>query len=269
MTTADKDHPRGAAPNGFTRPASDSIQDAPDATPAPGKATAMPTEGPFIPPADALAASRRYNLAYRKDIPIIIGVACPRDLTRDPACIIDRSGVSVGQMAFGYFVSPHEDALAYHVRHHLKTIAKAGLDCIVYVAAAHGGAGVVDLCREHGFTQVRRLNGAGPALIKDAYADKRAELWADLKSWLATVKTAAIPDDENLLAEICAPQWSSTGCRADRAGRLMIEAADQIADRLGRYPTAAEALACTFADPIGPGFEGKGPTPVPPQRSIA
>jgi hypothetical protein len=259
----DQDPRKGARRNGVTRPpeTDDQAPAAETAAPKP-----RPRRGSFIPAAPVAAARRRYNLAYRQELPVILGLSLPEDI-REHACIIDRNGPSVGQMAFERFQlegEDPEDLAATYLCQAIDAVAGAGLRWIAYVDTSVGGAGVADLCLDRGYDMVRRLNLTAPARDRRRYADRRAEIWDALGEWVAGEETVSIPDDAGLHAEICGPVWRIDACRLDKAGRLAIEARAQVRARLGRTPTAAEALACTFADPIGPGYEGMGPTPVPP-----
>ena len=117
----------------------------------------------------------------------------------------------------------------------------------VFIDATGGyGAAVYDRLKELGY---RRLVGAvefgGRARDPEAFANRRAEIWAALRDHLAEPGGCDLIDDEELHRHICAP-----GYAFDSSGRLLLERKEEIRKRLGFSPDAGDAAALTHAEPL-------------------
>lgn len=73
------------------------------------------------------------------------------------------------------------------------------------------GAAVIDRLPQLGLENVSeiRFDGAGPDAdwaggVRDKTKNKRAEMWCMTRAWLAT---GAIPDDDNLAADLIGPEY--------------------------------------------------------------
>ena len=75
------------------------------------------------------------------------------------------------------------------------------------------------------------------------YANKRAEMWCELKAWLES--GGALPDDEDLRDDLIAPEYSF-----DPSGRIKLERKEDMKKRGLASPDLADALALTFAYPV-------------------
>ena len=113
----------------------------------------------------------------------------------------------------------------------------------VFVDAGRG-EGVIDRLRQLGHSVIE-INFGGQAMRPERYANKRAEMWADLAAWLKAGGT--IPNHMDLKTDLSTPTYSF-----DAAGRMVLESKDKIKERLGRSPDLADALALTFALPVAP-----------------
>lgn len=113
----------------------------------------------------------------------------------------------------------------------------------VFVDAGRG-EGVIDRLRQLGHSIVE-INFGGQAMRPERYANKRAEMWAELAAWLKAGGT--IPNHMDLKTDLSTPTYSF-----DAAGRMVLESKDKIKERLGRSPDMADALALTFAMPVAP-----------------
>ena len=120
-----------------------------------------------------------------------------------------------------------------------------------YVCIDQGqGTGVIDLVRE-----LCRFSGRETAVVEvpfgsratkpERYVNRRAEMWTAIRDWLRG--GGALPDSEALRAELTAPTYDY-----DAAGRLRLEAKEEVKIRLRRSTDLADALALTFAVPAGP-----------------
>jgi hypothetical protein len=113
------------------------------------------------------------------------------------------------------------------------------------------GEPIVERLRTLGFKQVLEVNFGGHSA--DIHQlNQRAYMWHQMKDWL---QRGAIPDDENLHAQVCGP-----GYHINQAGRLVIESKKDMIDRGVASPDDADALALTFAQPVAP---LRAPTPAP------
>ncbi len=110
------------------------------------------------------------------------------------------------------------------------------------------GTGVIDLAREltaaRG-TVIVEVPFGGRANRDAVYANRRAEMWTNLRDWLRA--GGRLPRNEALRAELAAPCYDF-----DAAGRIRLEAKENIKTRLKRSTDLADALALTFAVPSGP-----------------
>ena len=116
----------------------------------------------------------------------------------------------------------------------------------IFIDAGGVGGGVVDILNDRGFKKiVRPVMFGSKAMLSDRYFNRRAEMWDELRAWLASEQGVCIPDDEVLCAEL-----SIAGKKYDSKGRLQLEEKDEIKKKLGRSPDKADALALSFAEPV-------------------
>jgi len=108
------------------------------------------------------------------------------------------------------------------------------------------GAGVYDILKDRGYSEiVRGVYFGEKAIHDDRYFNRRAEMWDNIRLWLADKPQAQLPEDEDLFNEL-----TGINKKYDRKGRLQLEEKDEIKKRLGRSPDKADALALTFAEPV-------------------
>lgn len=81
--------------------------------------------------------------------------------------------------------------------------------------------------------------------IDPGYVNKRAEMWGTMKKWLKA-GGAIDPADEGLYQDIIGPE---TVGRLD--GKILIESKDDMKERGLPSPNRGDALALTFAEPVG------------------
>ena len=121
----------------------------------------------------------------------------------------------------------------------------------VFVDGGAMGAGVIDRLRQLGVENVFEVHFGGKgkdtewaAGMRVRTANKRAEMWASMRGWLAL---GAIPDDQRLADELVGVEY---GYDADQ--RILLEKKAHLKARGLASPDAADALACTFAGPVQP-----------------
>ena len=107
------------------------------------------------------------------------------------------------------------------------------------------GAGVIDRLRQLGQVVIEVPFG-GRAMRPNLFVNRRAEMWFELRDWI--LAGGAIPNIMTLKQELSTPTYWF-----DSAGRKALESKDEIKKRLqgGSSPDIADALALTFASPVG------------------
>lgn len=106
---------------------------------------------------------------------------------------------------------------------------------------AGNGSGVIDRLRQMGHDVVE-VNFGGKA-IDTHYANKRAEMWFNLRDWIH--QGGAIPNSVAMKQDLGAPiYWY------DASNRLILEPKDDIKKRGLPSPDLGDALALTFAMPV-------------------
>lgn len=94
-----------------------------------------------------------------------------------------------------------------------------------------------------------RLVSFAEAATSPEYANKRAEMWGEMKKWL---QEGGAINDKELAEEISGPEAFIT-----RAGKLQLEAKQDMKRRGLASPNIADALALTFAFPVHAGVNTK------------
>ena len=79
--------------------------------------------------------------------------------------------------------------------------------------------------------------------VDSYYANKRAEMWSDMKKWLQ--KEGVLDDDQQLKDDLTGPE-----AFMNHSGRLQLESKDDMKRRGLQSPNKADALALTFAYPV-------------------
>lgn len=190
------------------------------------------------PVADRFIKAHLVNRARKNkvesDSPLVIGI--------DPA-ISDRDRLSVirrrGRLA--YKLENHFNMNTMEAVGMIRRIidkehpGKVCIDCIGV------GAGIVDRLLELGYEMVEGVNVARSANDKDKFKNLRAEIWHDMREWLAQESHVQIPDLDELQGDL-----TSLGYKFDSSGRLQIESKDDLRKRGMKSPDGADALALTF-----------------------
>jgi hypothetical protein len=109
------------------------------------------------------------------------------------------------------------------------------------------GSGVVDRLREQDVPVVA-FNASEATKRKDitqelSYLNCRAGAWWNLREMLdpSGGPDVCLPDDEQLLSELSAPQWVITS-----GGKIQVESKDKVRERLGRSTDHADATIQAF-----------------------
>lgn len=180
------------------------------------------------------AAKRVRTPADIQDMPVILGVDVAR-YGDDRSVIIRRQGLQ----AFEPLVFQGLDnmQLAGHV---LAQIQEHKPDA-VFIDSGRG-EGVIDRLRMLGQTVIE-VNFGGKA-SSNAYANKRSEMWDQMKRWLEA--GGAIPNVPDLKTDLCGPTYDL------KTGQFSLEKKEDLKRRGLRSTDLADALACTFAFPVMP-----------------
>lgn len=107
----------------------------------------------------------------------------------------------------------------------------------VNIDGAGVGGGVVDIMRSRGYRVNDIQSGAG-ANRDDFYANKRAEMWGELKEWL---QTGDIPDDEEIFRQLIGTEYGF-----DKKNRIILESKEDMVKRGLESPDIGDMFALTF-----------------------
>lgn len=177
---------------------------------------------------------------------VVIGVDVGR-FGDDPSVIYPRKGRDARSLPIEVYHGIDTQELAgkvaaAYLRHHASA---------VMVDSGGVGGGVVDRLRVLRIPVLEVDFGSKPDEVNPddgaRYANKRAEIWGALRSWLkggaipATVPGTEIP----LIDELTAPSYTMTVREA-----LQLESKKEMRARGVPSPNLADALACTFAYPV-------------------
>lgn len=115
----------------------------------------------------------------------------------------------------------------------------------VFVDVCGIGAGVYDRLKELGFSEMLiPINAGSTALNQRDYANKRAEMWGNMREWLYN-EPCQIPDLDSLHADLCGIR-----SKPNSNSQILLEPKDHMKKRGLRSPDEADALALTFALPV-------------------
>jgi len=168
------------------------------------------------------------------DSPLVIGVD-PAIGDHDRTAIIRRKGRLAYKQETHFNLNTME--LVGLIRRIIdrENPAKVCIDCIGI------GAGIVDRLLEIGYDVVEGVNVARSANDKNKFKNLRAELWHDMREWLAQEMPVQIPDSDELQGDL-----TSLGYKFDSSARLQIESKDELRKRGMKSPDIADSLALTF-----------------------
>lgn len=122
----------------------------------------------------------------------------------------------------------------------------------IFVDAGNIGAAIVDRLRQlkvRGVFEVhfggtgREAEWAAGHRVKTA--NKRSEIWTSMRSWLAS---GAIPDDQRIEDDLTGVEYSFDSGETS----IVLEKKKHMKARGLASPDDADALACTFAEPVAP-----------------
>ena len=173
--------------------------------------------------------------------PLVLGVDVARG-GGDRSHLIDRQGRVAGGQVNRSIDCADTMELAGLIAREIERLQPD----MTFIDMGSFGAAVYDRLLELGYRRrICGVNFGGRAQDARQYANKRAEIWAALRDWLADPGGADLPDDPLLHSHLCAP-----GFQINSNQQIVLEAKDRIKARLGLSPDAGDALALTFAEPV-------------------
>ncbi len=208
----------------------------------------------FIPPALVLKARKNTCDAYG---PLVLGID-PSWGGEDRFSIAWRKGRVVLKLESRLKLLPVDAA------NWIRQIIEEDKPDRAFVDVGGGGIGCIDILHSWGEPYksiVKAVNfGSAPteppkvavsgidAQVKQkgGAANRRAEMWMRSKAWLEDVGEAQLPDLDTLQTDACAP-----GYKYNMYGQLLIEAKQDMKKRGMRSPDEWDAIALTFAEPVG------------------
>lgn len=197
----------------------------------------------FIPAALVDAARTRRSIGYG---PLIMGIDVAR-FGDDQTVFLFRQGDAVRHVARHRGLDTMQVAA-----HAAEEIVKRRPDA-VFIDGIGVGGGVVDRLRQLGF-RVLDVNAAARANNERLYANRRVEMWGQMRDWLRA--GGCLPRDDAALADdLVGPEYGF-----DSGNRIALERKQDLRARGLASPDAGDALALTFADPVWPDGE------IPAQR---
>ena len=198
----------------------------------------------FIEPGLVEAAmARPVDPLAGRDRPLVMGVDVAR-FGNDRSVIVLRKG----RDARSWPMEKHQGLDLMQLAARVAERAAAERVAAVFVDETGVGAGVVDRLRQLGVPFVFGINFAGASArfgadgAKPLYANKRAEMWGNLREWLVD---ASLPDDPELRADLTGVEYGYNG-----KGEIQLEKKEDMKKRGLASPDIGDALALTFALPV-------------------
>ncbi len=123
----------------------------------------------------------------------------------------------------------------------------------IFVDVGNIGGGVIDRLRQLGLKNVFEVNFGGTGRevswdggVKVRTANKRSEIWTSMRTWLRN--GGCIPDEQMIEDDLIGPEYSYGAGETE----ILLEKKSHMRSRGIASPDDADALACTFAEPVMP-----------------
>lgn len=162
---------------------------------------------------------------------LVMGVD-PARYGRDSTAIIFRRGRDARSIPA--VILDHKDNMQV-ANECARLIDKYNPDAVFIDAGS--GTGIIDRLKEHGY-KVGEVWFGGSS-VEPEYANKRTELWANMRDWLGG---GMIPKDQTLVDDLVGPEYKFIG----NSDQKMLESKEAMHKRGLASPDLADALACTF-----------------------
>lgn len=105
------------------------------------------------------------------------------------------------------------------------------------------GTGIYSVLKSMGRADVWQLISFAAKPVDEYYANKRAEMWSEMKKWLQ--EGGAIENKHDIVVDLTGPEAA-----INRRGKLQLESKDDMKRRGLASPNYGDALALTFAQPV-------------------
>jgi hypothetical protein len=191
----------------------------------------------FILPEPVVQARKRTLPPESKNMPLILGVDVA-SMGKDKTCIVWRKGSTV--LKYEKLEKMENDKVADRL---IQIILKDQPTKIFIDGTGGYGGGVAACLRLRGYTSEEVHFNSTPT--DPQYLNKRAEMYGDLRDWLQG--EVSLPDEDEIEQDL-----TSFGFKHNVSGKLQLESKADVKKRLKRSPDIGDALALTFAYPIGP-----------------
>jgi hypothetical protein len=203
----------------------------------PAEAFQTSTTNPLISPTHIMAA---VNSDYRHFAGALV-IGC--DPAGDGVNDADRTAIAFRQGRVLKRLEYHQGLNTMQIAGKLAQYAREMQPDMIFVDKGGLGAGVYDRLVELG-VRVTGVNSATAADDKEAYENKRAEMWWRMRDWFAD-QPCRIPNNAALISDLTAPQP-----KVSSNGRRLLEKKEDMARRGLRSPDGGDAVALTFAMPV-------------------
>lgn len=196
-------------------------------------------EDAFIAPEMVLKARKAVVQGYG---PIILGVDPARG-GGDKTGLVDRQARRLGGNICRLVDNADLMATAGEVQRIVREINPAK----VVIDTTGLGAGLYDRLRELLGDKVEGVNFASKAYEPQRYANRRAEMWDQMRRWFEDPAGVQIPDTDILQGNLCSIIRGPGATRFNSNGQLLLEPKEHVKERLSFSPDLADAAALTFA----------------------
>ena len=199
----------------------------------------------FIP-SDVVAEARLRAVDVLPSDPLVYGVDIAR-FGNDHTTLVRRCGRDARSRPWLRWYGTDLVTLANAIKHE----ALIERPEAIFVDVGAMGIGVIDMLRAFNVENVHEVNfgsrgrdaiWAGATRVRTA--NKRAEMWTNMRAWLAR---GAIPDEQRIEDDLTGVEY---GYDADQA--VLLEKKEHMRSRGLPSPDDADALALTFAEPVRP-----------------
>lgn len=189
--------------------------------------------------ADTLEAARTRPVERDTGAPVIMGVDVAR-FGDDQSVILFRQGRDARSIPAKSFRGIDTMALASKVVWWAQQVPVR----VIFIDGNGVGGGVVDRVRQLTRVPVIEVQAGGKARNERDYVNRTAESWDEMRRWLKD--GGAIEDTHDLVADLGGREYGFDG-----NNRLQLEKKDDMKKRGLASPDYGDALALTFAEPVG------------------
>lgn len=196
-------------------------------------------EQSFIEPATVLKARKHKGGAYGQTV---LGVDPARG-GGDKTGIVDRQGRQMGLKVCKRLDSNDLMATAGEIQ----KIARETNAAKIVIDTTGLGAGLYDRLKEIMGDKIVGVNFGSAAWDKQHYANRRAEIWDNMRQWFDDPAGVQIPDSDELQGDLCSIIRGPGATRFNSSGQLILEPKEHVRERLTFSPDLGDACALTFA----------------------